>query len=442
MSTVTFRDINRIALPATVAGLAEPILSITDTAIVGRLGAQEVGAVGLGTSIFMLLFWIFASMRAVLASIIAQHLGKGELNKVSSLIPQAILLSAVIGLLCYIATAPFSIQIFQLYKADGRLLDLSVQYYQIRSIGFPFSLAAFTIFGVFKGYQNTFWIMYITFLGSIVNIVLDFVLVWGIPGWIPSLGVSGAAYASLCAQIIMLVTSLGFLWVRFRPDLNIRKLNPETLNLLTMSVQMITRTIALTLTFFVANRFATSYGDEHIAAHTIVLNIWVFSAFFLNGYENAAIVLAGKLSGHRDKAGIFHLAMKLLKIGVLLMIILSLMYLAGYHLIPTFFIKDPTVIQIFKSFFWLMILSQPINAIAFIFDGLFIGLGQVKFLKNTLLVATLAGFLPFVLIFDAVDLNVAGVWMAILVWMCFRALPPCLKFYQTYYRYRAQFSSV
>jgi len=92
--------------------------------------------------------------------------------------------------------------------------------------------------------------MYITFLGSIVNIILDFVLVWGIPGWIPSLGVSGAAYASLCAQIIMLVTSLVFLWIRFRPDLNMRKLNPETLNLLTMSLQMITRTIALTLTFF------------------------------------------------------------------------------------------------------------------------------------------------------------------------------------------------
>ena len=208
------------------------------------------------------------------------HLGKNQLHRVKTLIPQAILLNLLLGLLFYLSTSALSSSLLSIFNAKGAVMQFAEEYYAIRAIGYPLTLATFGIFGVFRGLQNTSWAMAISMIGCGINIILDIVLVYGIDGVIPSLGVKGAAIASLAAQLIMFLLAIYYLLTRTSFGIRITtKINPELSRLLSLSLDLFVRTIALQVAYFLGTRFSAGYGDEYVAAHTIVMNIWLFSAF-------------------------------------------------------------------------------------------------------------------------------------------------------------------
>ncbi|GAK75028.1 DNA-damage-inducible protein F [Nonlabens ulvanivorans] len=214
-NSITPRNILSLAIPAIIAGIAEPLISLTDVAVIGNMKDNAVEgllAVGLVGSFLSAIIWTLAQTKTSISSIVSNALGSDQLNKIDSLIPQVIWINIGLGILIYLVTAPLASWIFTLYNAKGITLNLSISYYQIRAIGFPLTLSAFAIFGIFRGIQNTSWAMIASISGAIVNVILDYTLVYGIDSLIPAYGVMGAAYASLAAQIIMLIIALYFLY--------------------------------------------------------------------------------------------------------------------------------------------------------------------------------------------------------------------------------------
>ena len=102
----------------------------------------------------------------------------------------------------------------------------------------------------------------------------------------------------------------------------------------------------------------------------------------------------------------------------------------SYASLGRIFSNQLDVLTIFNSFFFLVLLSLPINAVAFIYDGIFKGLGKMSFLRNVLLVATFLGFVPTLYISQYFGLGIYGIWLAFLVWMLFRSVALFLKFNQ------------
>ena len=211
MSTsITFKKINKLAIPALIAGIAEPVLSITDTAIVGNIevnATESLAAVGIVGAFISMLIWVFGQTRSAISSIVSQHLGANKLDAVKNLPAQAIFVITSISILIILGTFPFASAIFKLYNASDLILDYSVTYYKIRVFGFPFTLFTMAVFGVFRGLQNTTYPMIIALIGASLNIVLDIILVYGIEGYISPLNIEGAAYASIIAQIVMAILS-------------------------------------------------------------------------------------------------------------------------------------------------------------------------------------------------------------------------------------------
>ena len=211
---ITLKNINKLAIPALIAGVAEPILSLTDTAIIGNVdlnAAESLAAVGIVGTFISMLIWVLGQTRSAISSIVSQHLGANQLDKVKNLPAQAIFIISSLSVLIIIATLPFASQIFKLYNASDLILDYSVDYYGIRVFGFPFTLFTIAIFGTFRGLQNTYYPMIIAIIGTVVNIVLDFAFVYGIDGIISPMHIKGAAWASVIAQITMALTSAFFL---------------------------------------------------------------------------------------------------------------------------------------------------------------------------------------------------------------------------------------
>ena len=423
--TYRFKDINKLAVPAIISGIVEPILSLTDTAIVGNVpvnAVEALAAVGIAGSFLSAIVWILAQTRSAISALIARHLGANKLDEVATLPTQILVINVSLSIILMFLTSVFAKEIFTLYNAEGLILRTAISYYEIRAYGLPLILIIFTLFGVFRGMQNTFWPMIIAVVGAVVNIGLDFVLVYGIADWIPAMGVEGAAWASVIAQLIMAIMSVSLILAKtpFRWNLG-KSANPSLKPLINLSLNLFVRSASLNIALYFANAFATAYGGASIAAQTIAFQIWLFFSFFIDGYASVANIVSGKLKGAGQIEDLKNLIKSVRKIAVSIAILLSASCFIVYKPIGLLFTKDTEVLSAFYQVFWMVLIMQPLNAVAFVYDGLFKGLAEAVALRNTLLIATFIGFIPAIYIGDYFHLGLYGIWIAFIVWMLLRA---------------------
>ena len=239
---ISFKRIQQLAIPAIIAGIAEPVISSTDAAVVGNmdfLATESLAAVGIVGSFLSMLIWILGQTRSAISAIISQNLGAGKLEDIKVLPAQAIYFNILLSLVVLGGTYFFVEDIFTFFNAENTVLDLSVEYYNIRVWGFPLTLFTFAVFGIFRGLQNTFWPMLVALAGALVNIGLDFALVYGIENVIPAMGVKGAAWASLISQGVMAAMALIFLFTKTKVSLRLSfPLHPEINRLVSMSFNL------------------------------------------------------------------------------------------------------------------------------------------------------------------------------------------------------------
>lgn len=435
-SAISLKNINRIAIPALIAGVSEPILSITDTAIVGNIdvnATESLAAVGIVGAFISMLIWVLGQTRSAISSIVSQYVGSDRLDDIKSLPAQAIFIITSLSVLIILVTYPFAHFIFKLYNATDLILEYCVAYYRIRVFGFPFTLFTIAVFGAFRGLQNTFYPMIIAIIGASTNIILDIILVYGVSGYIDPMHIEGAAYASVAAQFLMAICSACFLLTKTIIPLKISfPFNKEINRFLLMIANLFVRTLALNVTLYFANAYATSYGKEYIAAYTIAINLWFLGAFIIDGYASAGNILSGKLFGANRPDLLIALSNKLIKYGILVGAGLATVGALLYHPLGNLFSNDPAVLGAFYEVFWIVLLMQPICALAFIFDGMFKGLGRMKYLRNVLLGATFLVFLPILLYLDYLEYQLYAIFIAMTLWMVARGLPLIIKFRQLF----------
>lgn len=436
MSKVSFKEINHIAVPAIIAGIAEPLISLTDIAVIGNVEENPVealAAAGIVGSFLSAIIWIVAQTKTAISALVSQHLGANRLHAVKTLVPQAIFFNFVLSILIYLVTAWFANEIFSAYNAEGLILNYAEDYYQIRALGFPLTLVTFAIYGVFRGLQNTLWAMKCSLTGALVNVVLNFIFVYGIEGFIPAMHLKGAAFASLIAQAVMLIMALFFFFKKTPFHLKLSwNINPNLVPLLIMSAHLFVRTAALNFAIYLANAYATDYGKNYIAAQSILMNIWLFFSFFIDGYANAGNAISGRLLGAKDYKRLWNLSIDISKYSIVIALILITICGFFYSEIGLIFNKEPAVLALFASVFWIVLLMQPVNAIAFMFDGIFKGLGEAKYLRNVLLAATFLGFTPALLLGDYFGLKLKAIWIAFFIWMLIRSIALVVKFRRKY----------
>lgn len=421
---ITLRSINNLAIPATIAGIAEPLLSITDTAIVGNIpydGLESLAAVGIVGSFLSMLIWILGQTRSAISAIISQYLGSGRIAEIKDLPAQAIFFNILLSALILLATIFIVEDIFMLLNASGKILQYCISYYSIRVWGFPLTLFVFAVMGIFRGLQNTYWPMIIAITGAVLNVILDIILVYGISDYIQPMYLEGAAWASLIAQGVMAI--MAFILLLLKTDISLKlrlPVHPELGRLVVMSLNLFVRALALNTALILAVREATALGDRYIGAHTIAINIWLFAAFFIDGYGAAGTILGGKLLGAKDLNGLWKLAGRIILYGGCVSLLLMVLGFIFYRPIGVLFSHETIVLDAFYSIFIIVILGFPMNTIAFVLDGLFKGLGEMRYLRNVLLTATFLGFVPVLFIGKLFHLGLYGIWISFTVWMLIR----------------------
>jgi len=425
LKKIPLKEINRLAFPAIISGVIEPVMSLTDTVMAGHIAHDTkniLGAVGIVSSFITALVWIFIQGSRAISAQISYAYGLNKVSQLRGLVSQVLIFSLVISVGCALIAYLFNNFVLEdLYHAEGGLLDNAIAYFRIRIWGLPLTFVTLTIYNIFKGLQNTSWSMYIGLLGLVTNLFFNYLFVFVWDG-----NIEGLAWASILAQFIMLFVSIYLLYTKtpFR-FAYIRGLHPKFMENIRMSTDLFVRSVMMQATIYFSYYAASRFGGEEastiVATHTVLNQVWLFSVFLFDGFCSAGGIISGKLYSREEYIPIRFMMRDLFFIVLAIGLGISLFYFVFYDFIGLWLSKDADIRNLFYRTFWVVVLMQPINAITFLFDGFYKGLGFTKTLRNTFLIATFSGFFPMYYFTECVyHLQLMGLWWALFVWMVFR----------------------
>ncbi|CAN1771704.1 Protein DETOXIFICATION 44, chloroplastic [Linum perenne] len=376
-------EIWSIALPAALALAADPITSLVDTAFVGHIGPVELAAVGVSVSVFNLVSKLFnVPLLNITTSFVAEEQALMCLSSVSDAEPvglpsvsTSLILAAIFG----VAEAA------ALYVGSGFIMNImgipagspmrapAEQFLTLRAIGAPPIVIALAAQGAFRGFKDTKTPLYAIGFGNLLNAILDPILIFAF-----SFGIGGAAVATVISEYLIAGILLWKLNEQVKlvfPDIDGRRL----LRYLNSGGLLIGRTIAVLLTMTLSTSLAARGGPIPMAGHQICMEVWLAVSLL-----NDALAIAGQAllassysEGQYEQAR--QVTYKVLQIGLVTGIGLGVTLLLGFGAFASIFTTDTEVLKIAWSGVWFVAGSQPVNAIAFVIDGLYYGVSDFAY---------------------------------------------------------------
>lgn len=405
-------EIRRLALPALGALAADPLVSLVDTAFVGRIGVNALGSLAVAAAVFGVAFALFNFLAYGTTPLVARD-DVAAAGRVS-------VAAGVTGLVLGVATAALLIpaggSILSLMGASDQTLDGATTYLRIRALALPAVMLVTVAHGVFRGFQDTRTPLVVTLGLNLINLVLDPILIFGFGA-----GIAGAAWATVVAQWAGAVWFVTLMWRR-RTDLGLAARRPgrsEVRSLLGAGRALVIRTGALLAVLTIATAVAARVGTAQVAAHQVMFQVWLFLTLVLDALAIAGQAMIGKTFGVavEDAAAI---SRRLLVLGVWSGAALGLVLLLVAPWLPGWFTDDAGVLDSLRGVYPFLIVMQPLNALVFVWDGIIIGAADFAYLARSMVVSSVVGLVALSLVLP-MGWGLAGVWWAIVVLMIGRA---------------------
>lgn len=412
------RRVLALAIPAMGTLIADPLLGLVDTAVVGRLGAAELGALGLSVAVFTTLSWVFNFLVFGTTSTVARAVGADRLDTAARRVSHAIQVALWLGLIVGTALLVLAPVIIRSLGAVDALVDPASTYLSIRAAGVPLLLLGYVGHGAFRGVGDTKTPLFIVIGANIINAVLTVTFVFGF-----GLGIAGAAWGTVLAELFVVV-AFAYRWRRTglhvrghgRPNKN------ELLSLLLVSRDLFLRTGALLTGLLIVTVAAARIDAGTAAAHHILYQLFLLIAFTLDGLGIAGQTLVGRALGAGDAREARRLAREFLWWGVGTGIVVGAVLLAGMTAIPRFLTDDADVIATAATAWVFVAFMQPLNGAVFSLEGIMMGAEDFRFMRNWTLVAAVSAAVTSAVVVIG-GYGVLGLWMAMGVLMLIRFVP-------------------
>lgn len=411
------RTIVGLSLPILLSLIAEPVTGFVDTAFVARLGAVPLAALGVGAGALSSVFWIFNFLGIATQTEVAQTSGRGDRAGASSAASLALLIGAAISLLLGGLLYAGAGLMASALGADGAVHELATDYIRLRLLGAPAVIIVIVGFGALRGAQDMKTPLWIALGVNLVNVLLDYIFIFGW-GLIPSLGVAGAGLASSAAQWLGAIWMLRELRRRigFSRDVSLR----AGARLLRVGRDLFFRSASLTIFVLFATRVATQMGAEAGAAHQVIRQVWFFTALVSEAFAGTAQSLVGYFYGSGAIGYARSVALATTRWSFATGFAMLALMLAATPMVLAAFVPGEAA-AVFQAAWVIAALSQPLNALAFVTDGVHWGTSDYRFLRNAMMMASACGLLGLrAIASDSAD-SFAGVWLMTALWIGVRA---------------------
>jgi len=406
------REILRLAVPAFLALVAEPLFLLSDAAIVGHLGTAELAGLGIAAAVLQTVIGLCIFLAYGTTASVARHLGAGDRRGALAQGIDGVWLAVGIGVVATVLGVAATEPLVHAFGAGDAVSEQAATYLRIAFLGTTPLLVMLASTGVLRGLQDTRTPLAVAVGGNALNVVLNLLLVYGV-----GLGIAGSALGSVLAQVASAVALLVVV-VRaarregapLRPDLpGVRAAAhaavPLVIRTLTLRAALLVTTYAVIL-----GATGTRGQEVDLATHQLAMTLWTFLAFVLDAIAIAAQAITGRYLGAGDVAGTRTVTSRMVRWGVVAGAVTALLLAVASPVLGALFTDDPAVQDLLVPVLLVAALGQPIAGVVFVLDGVLIGAGDGAYLARGGLV-TLAVYAPLALAAGLLGAGLVWIWV-------------------------------
>ena len=414
------REILRLAIPSILANITIPLVGIVDTAIVGHLSdAAAIGGIAIGTMLFDLLYWNFGFLRVGTSGLTAQAYGRSPLQlpheggETGIKVPDECrkILMQSLSVACLAALAIWAIQWFfvtavlAVVPCSAEVADVARRYFFIRIWAAPFTLMLMAFKGWFIGMQDTRSPMAVDIWVNVVNMAASYIL-----AFYTSQGILGVAWGTVIAQMSGFLLAEAIMIVRYPDARAYQTLEewraimrwPELRRMMKLNGNLFIRSLCFMVVYVGFSMLASRYGDVELAVSSILMKLFMFFSFFVDGFAYAGEALVGKALGEvqgdkvQSTKGISIIVKTLFNWSIGVGVLFTLIYaVAGDESIAVM-TNDVPVLKAAQKYMGWLIAMPIVSAIAFMWDGVYVGATAGKPIRNAMIWAAVGFVVAYV----------------------------------------------
>lgn len=397
------RKILALAIPALGALIAEPIFLLTDTAMIGHLGATALASLGLASTVLTTVIGLLIFLAYATTPIVARRVGAGQFASAISAGVDGVWLALFLGVILGVTGSWLATPVVELFPATGAVQAGAIDYLSISWWGLPAMLVVIAATGLFRGLQDTKTPLVIAVWGFMANALLNALLIYGL-----GLGLIGSAWGTVLAQWGMALVFVVLISRKVRSTQASAKPGLLGIQLAARSGGwLFLRTLSLRVALVATVAVATSMGTTELATWHIVFTIFSLLALALDALAIAGQALIGHDLGGGNIPQVRQVTNRLISWGFLSGGVLALLMGALSPLVPFVMTSDSDVRAAAWPVLIVLAVSLPLSGYVFVLDGILIGAGDGKYLALTGLL-NLAAFVPFLVVASLVEWDVEG----------------------------------
>lgn len=418
------KQILRLAIPNIITNITVPLLGMVDTTIVGHLqngdGVDYIGAIAVGTMIFNIIYWNFGFLRMGTSGFTAQAYGAKDKEEQANILFRACFIAIVAALVLIIFQKPIGILSMMLIEDKNSVGALALSYFSIRIWAAPATLGMYALKGWLIGMQDSKNPMWISIIINLLNIIFSFVLVFYF-----DMSIKGVALGTVIAQYGGLITTL-LIWRKKYKEIakyfNVKKaLSLEKMKLFfKINSDIFLRTLCLIIVTSYFTIASTKMPYPTLAMNTLLMQFFTLFSYFMDGFAYAAESLCGKAKGENNYPQLQAFVKRFLLWGGVISILFIIIYALFGENILGIFTDNKDVIEYSKNYLHWILLIPITGFMAFLYDGILIGLTESVVMRNAIFISTAAFFLIFYLLSPYIGNN--ALWIAFLTYLLGRSL--------------------
>ncbi len=396
------RQVLALALPALGSLIAEPVLRMADSILVGHVGTPDLAGLAIGSTVLTLVVGICVFLAYTTTAVTGRAIGAGKRAEGLRLGIQGMWLGALLGAALAIVLIVFAPQIIGLFEAEELVADLAGRYLRVSAPGLVAMLSVLAANGVLRGLLDTRTPLLVTTSAAILNVPVSAFLIFGC-----SLGVAGAGAGTAICQFFMAI----WLWMVVVKKLRVEGVSarPDIQLIFRSGVHglpLVLRSLFLQAAIVVTTWQATRLGAVTLAGYQILKTLWTLAAFGLDALAIAAQALLANALGEGEERKTRVLIAQLNRWALGFGTLIGLVFAATSGFLPHLFTGDPELLAVCVPGIIVVGFMQPLAALTYIYDGYLIGADDTKYLAKAMAIV-FAIYLPAVLL---VGLLPEGAW--------------------------------
>ncbi len=408
----TNREILRLAVPSILANITIPLVGIVDTAIVGHLSnAAAIGGIAIGTMLFDLLYWNFGFLRVGTSGLTAQAYGKGQRDDVRctkvpeecrKILTQSTMIALMAAMFIWAIQWLFVTAVLAIVPCSEEVAQVARDYFFVRIWAAPATLMLFAFKGWFIGMQDTVSPMAVDILVNVVNIGASY----GLAVYTP-LGVVGVAWGTLIAQFTGLLLAILIVVFKYRiVHIGLREIiaamrGPELKRMMALNGNLFIRSLCFMVVYVGFTSLAGTYGDTELAVSSVLMKLFMFFSFFVDGFAYAGEALVGKAFGElkmkNEKLKIRGIVRTLFNWSIGVGVVFTVLYAVWGKAMVGMMTDDIAVLAATDKYIGWLIAMPIVSALAFMWDGVYVGATAGVPIRNAMIWAAVG----FVVLYSA-----------------------------------------